>query len=157
MKKIREMLKGKSKRNLIAAAAIIIVAVTASMIMISFNADKDVADAVEGSTVLQTNENGETVIVATDEDGETVVYETDKNGNIKESKKSSTKAAKETKAKATTAAATTASPTTQATQAKNVCYVTVEGYCSGKSITLQGGDTAYSVLTRTGASVSGSG
>jgi hypothetical protein len=38
----------------------------------------------------------------------------------------------------------------------SVCYITVEGYCTNKSITLQGGDTVYSILKRTGASVSGS-
>ncbi len=48
---------------------------------------------------------------------------------------------------------TAAKETKKATKA-NVCYVTVEGYCSGKSVSLQGGDTAYSVLKRSGASVS---
>ncbi len=48
---------------------------------------------------------------------------------------------------------TAAKETQKATKA-NVCYVTVEGYCSGKSVSLQGGDTAYSVLKRSGASVS---
>lgn len=55
----------------------------------------------------------------------------------------------------------TAKPTETATQsttkAPDVCYITIEGYCSSKSITLQGGDTVYSVLCRSGASVSGSG
>lgn len=43
-----------------------------------------------------------------------------------------------------------------ATEAK-VCYITIDGYCSGKAISIQGGDTAYSILTRSGARVSGSG
>lgn len=47
----------------------------------------------------------------------------------------------------------TTKATTKATQA-NVCYVTVDGYCSGKSVSLQGGDTVYSVLKQCGASVS---
>lgn len=46
---------------------------------------------------------------------------------------------------------------TQATTQAAVCYVSVEGYCSSKAITLQGGDTAYSVLKRTGATVSAEG
>ena len=45
--------------------------------------------------------------------------------------------------------------TEAATQAKKVCYITIEGYCSSKEIRLQGGDTAYSILCRSGASVSG--
>lgn len=48
-------------------------------------------------------------------------------------------------------------PATQTTSQAAVCYVSVEGYCSGKAITLQGGDTAYSVLKRTGATVSAEG
>jgi len=43
------------------------------------------------------------------------------------------------------------------TKAPDVCYITIENYCSSKAITLQGGDTVYSVLCRSGASVSGSG
>lgn len=66
----------------------------------------------------------------------------------KDEKKSTTK--KSTK---NTTKKATKKPTTKATQA-NVCYVTVEGYCSGKSVSLQGGDTAYSVLKQSGASVS---
>lgn len=66
----------------------------------------------------------------------------------KNEKKSTTK--KQTK---NTTRKATKKPTTKATQA-NVCYVTVEGYCSGKSVSLQGGDTAYSVLKQSGASVS---
>lgn len=36
------------------------------------------------------------------------------------------------------------------------CYVTIEGFCSNMAISLQGGDTVYSVTSRTGASLSGS-
>ena len=49
--------------------------------------------------------------------------------------------------------ATEATKPTQATNAA-VCYVSVEGYCSSKTITIQSGDTAYSVLKKTGATVS---
>lgn len=66
----------------------------------------------------------------------------------KDEKKSTTK--KPTK---NTTKKATKKPTTKTTQA-NVCYVTVDGYCSGKSVSLQGGDTAYSVLKQSGASVS---
>lgn len=66
----------------------------------------------------------------------------------KDEKKSTTK--KQTR---NTIKKATKNPTTKATQA-NVCYVSVDGYCSGKSVSLQGGDTAYSVLKQSGASVS---
>lgn len=56
--------------------------------------------------------------------------------------------------KSTTAAAKS---TTKATEAAKVCYISIDGYCSGKSITLQGGDTAYSILRRACDNVEGSG
>lgn len=49
------------------------------------------------------------------------------------------------------------STTTATEQAKQVCYISIEGYCSGKEISLQGGDTVYSILCRSGATVAGSG
>ena len=83
-------------------------------------------------------------------------YKEIKSGNIKESRKSETKAKSQTqKSTAAAESATQAQQTTaQATQAQKVCYITIEGYCSSKAVTLQGGDTVYSVLTRSGAAVS---
>lgn len=147
----------KRIKEVIITAAVITMAIVLSIVMISCGTD-DVksADSLKGSTILETDENGETVVVATGNDGETIVFQTDKSGNIKESRKSETKAKSQTEK--TTAAAgsgTQAQQTTaQATQAQKVCYITIEGYCSSKAVTLQGGDTVYSVLTRSGAAVS---
>lgn len=37
---------------------------------------------------------------------------------------------------------------------KQVCYITVEGYCSSKEIAIQSGDTVYDILKRTGVAIS---
>lgn len=147
----------KRIKEVIITAAVITMAIVLSIVMISCGTD-DVksADSLKGSTILETDENGETVVVATGNDGETIVFQTDKSGNIKESRKSETKAKSQTqKSTAAAESATQAQQTTaQATQAQKVCYITIEGYCSNKAVTLQGGDTVYSVLTRSGAAVS---
>ena len=147
----------KRIKEVIITAAVITMAIVLSIVMISCGTD-DVksADSLKGSTILETDENGETVVVATGNDGETIVFQTDKSGNIKESRKSETKAKSQTqKSTAAAESATQAQQTTaQATQAQKVCYITIEGYCSSRAVTLQGGDTVYSVLTRSGAVVS---
>lgn len=43
---------------------------------------------------------------------------------------------------------------TKATEAKKVCYITVDGYCSSKQIQLKGGESVYDILKATGADVS---
>ena len=163
----------KGRRDLVTVVTIVVMTMALTFALISCGGDggERTAGSIKGETVLETNENGETVIVATDEDGETVIYETDKSGKIKESQKGKTsaKAAGEmkksadsektkqtTKTAANTSKATTAA-TTAATTQSQVCYISIDGYCSGKAISIQGGDTAYSILTRSGASVSGSG
>lgn len=79
----------------------------------------------------------------------------------KETRSKTTQTSQATKPKATKQTqAAKPKPTqhTQATESKqDVCYITIEGYCSSKEIELQGGDTAYSILTRSGATISGSG
>ena len=72
-----------------------------------------------------------------------------KENRIKDSKSGSTAADTGGSKKGSSSQSTDSSQTAPA----KVCYVTIDGYCSGKAITLQGGDTAYSVLKRSGASV----
>lgn len=43
---------------------------------------------------------------------------------------------------------------TKATEAKKVCYITVDGYCSSNQIQIKGGESVYDILKATGASVS---
>lgn len=158
------MKKKMDKRSIIITFIIVLIAAFVTFAMISCKSNDKVESSadIEGTTILETNEKGETVVVATDEKGETVVYETNKSGKIKESKKSATSvknvkkdSGSTAKTAATTAKTTTAAPTTKATQAQ-VCYISIDGYCSGKAVSIQGGDTAYSILKRSGASVSGS-
>lgn len=77
----------------------------------------------------------------------------------KQSTKTETDSNKETKSKIPTkesakepTEATTSATT--ATEAKKVCYITVEGYCSSKQIQLKGGESVYDILKKTGAGVS---
>lgn len=161
-------MKGKTNiKSILSAAVVIVMTLLLTLGLISCGVGDSVdsvVDTVKGETILETNEEGETLVVATDKNGETVVYETGKDGKIKESRKaeksgdksekSGESSAKATKATQSTTKATTAA-TTAATQAQ-VCYISIDGYCSGKAISIQGGDTAYSILKRSGASVSGS-
>lgn len=161
----------RNRKGFIPVMMVIIITVFLTMSLISCEIPEGqgdsagYADDIAGSTALETNERGETVVVATDKDGNKVVYETDKSGKIKESRKSEAKKKGEKQkedekttaaaTKGTTAASATA-PATAATTKAQVCYISIDGYCSGKAVSVQGGDTAYSILVRSGASVSGS-
>lgn len=138
-----------NKKSIISTLLIIVMAISLTFALISCGkAETKTGNAdIKGETVLETNEEGETVVVATDKAGKKVIYETNS-----KSKGSQTKAT----SASTVAKSTTAPTTTEATKAQ-VCYISIDGYCSGKAISIQGGDTAYSILTRSGASVSGSG
>ena len=72
------------KRHLVTVVTIVVMTMALTFALISCGGDggERTAGSIKGETVLETNENGETVIVATDEDGETVIYETDKSGKI---------------------------------------------------------------------------
>lgn len=79
----------------------------------------------------------------------------DTQDNVKSADKSKQKTDPNTEIQKSTQKNTQTS-TQATTQTKRVCYISVEGYCSNMEISLQGGDTAYSVLCRSGAAVSGS-
>lgn len=142
----------KKKRSFAIAAMLIIMTFALCMTLISCGGDdtpKDTDTAVkteksvdDEKDVKAANSDSE----ASDEGNEGIQKDasSDQKSATKETQKSTTKATQ----KATTEATT---------QAKKVCYITIEGYCSGKEISLQGGDTVYSILCRSGASVSGSG
>ena len=72
----------------------------------------------------------------------------------KTSTKETGKSAKEpTKAKTEDKSST--KETTKPTEKKaQVCYISIDGYCSDKEIALQSGDTVYDILKRSGATVS---
>ena len=156
MTKIKKMFKEKNTMIII---SLILIAVMISVTLISCSSEQNTGD--KASTETATDENGNTIVVGTDENGEIVIYETDEKGNVKGSQKYEAKGEKSAaESKAGAAAKQTVKQTTQTTaqttQAAKVCYISIDGYCSGKSITLQGGDTVYSILKRSGASVSGS-
>lgn len=145
----------KKKGNLITVILVIALAVTTSMVLISCGNDNGENNAVsKNEFAVETKENKESDSFKKD-DSEVAL---DKNADKSDEKQSfSNKTQKETqKSTQKTAQKETQKSTQAATQAKKVCYITIEGYCSGKEISLQGGDTAYSILCRSGASVSGS-
>lgn len=88
----------------------------------------DATLAAEATTVEETTAVTEETSETTTETSETTTEETTKETT-----------------KATTKATTTEAKT---------CSVTVEGFCNNKKITIKDGDTAYSVLKASGASVS---
>lgn len=45
-------------------------------------------------------------------------------------------------------------PATKATEAVKTCYITVDGYCSSKSVEIKSGDSVYDILKKSGANVS---
>lgn len=142
----------RSKTRLLAVLAVMVMVLTASVVMTACGSDqtKD-ADRTDVKTE-QTSESHDTDETAQEKASEEAA------GSTSETKKSESSSASKSSEKSGTKStqATQATQPTKATQATNaaVCYVSVEGYCSGKAITLQGGDTAYSVLKKTGATVS---
>lgn len=135
----------RSKKNLLLILTMIIMMFTASMAMTACgNDDAQGDDSPNVKTEQAADKEAADEPIDDDAavaDGKTDV-KTDKKDTKKDSKTEATKATQ-----ATTQA-------TQPTEAAKVCYVSVEGYCSNKEVTLQGGDTAYSVLKRSGATVS---
>lgn len=133
----------KKKRSIAIVIMMIVMAVALCLTMISCGGNDDTASGDFGSKT-KTEQTADADKKSEDK--------AEQNDNKSENKSDSDKKAsndnkdsnKETQ-KSTTAATT---------QAKNVCYISIEGYCSGMEITLQGGDTAYSVLRRSGAIVS---
>ena len=143
----------RSKKSLILILTMIIMMLAASFMMTACgNADMQGDDSSE----IKTEQAADKEAANEHIDDETAAEnkaadkkEADK-PDVKSDKKDSKKDSKTESSKVT-------QPATQAATQAAVCYVSVEGYCSSKAITLQGGDTAYSVLKRTGAAVSAEG
>lgn len=168
----------KSKAGIRLVILIVAAAVLLSLTMISCSSQKDDAtgDETAKETVLETDQNEEKEVGEVSEKKESVAAdktkqsdsegtrETKEKAVSKETQKASGKASQKTEQTVRQPAAEKAQQTqpketqVKETQPKQqVCYITIEGYCSGKEISLQGGDTAYSILHRSGADVSGSG
>lgn len=128
----------KKKRSFVIAAMLIIMIFALCITLISCGESKTADD---DSRKIKTEQKAEDKSDEKDEEGR---EKTDQENAVKTSQKG-------------TQATTQKAATEAATQAKKVCYITIEGYCSGMEISLQGGDTAYSILCRSGATVSGSG
>lgn len=141
----------RSKKSLLLIIAMIVMLLTASLAMTACGSGDAKGDDSNNTKTEQSADNGFADEPIDDEEAAADNEKSDKT----DSGKSDSKSGKTDKKETNKTSATKATQATQpATEAAKVCYVSVEGYCSGKAITLQGGDTAYSVLTRTGASVS---
>lgn len=165
MKNMKAYLGKGNKNSIFIVLAVMIIAGLMTFTLISCGTSNDKDKNAEASTQIVTDAEGESVVISVDKDGETIVYETDKSGKIKESRKTTDKYDGKTAKNTTKSAAasdktsvqtSTAKPTQKPTEAQSVCYISIDGYCSGKSITVQSGDSVYSILKRSGASVSGS-
>ena len=155
----RENVKNSGKRRLLPVLLTILMAVVLSFSVVSCGNDDEKASDGENSSVAVTEKE---TTEDTKEKKDTTEEESDKAGT--ETKQTETRqlqkntaaadngtAKKSTKAKATTKATKSAS---KGTTAASACYISVEGYCSNKKVTLQSGDTVYDILKRSGASVS---
>lgn len=127
-----------------------------SLAMVSCDNGKAAGDeASKKATVEKADKSDETVgeepkqSESTEESGEDVSSD-ESSKSVSEEKN-----IKNNNSKAKTAADSSAKKTTQ-TQAKSTCYISIDGYCSNKSIEVKSGDSVYSILMRSGASVSGS-
>jgi len=139
--------KKMRKRNFTFAALLLIMVFALCITLISCGGSETGETAKNEVKVEQTAEgNADSKETKNEQDEEVAVKKEDKK-----------ETAQKTETQKTTQKATQKATTEAATQAKKVCYITIEGYCGGKEISLQGGDTAYSILCRSGASVSGSG
>lgn len=151
----------RKKRNLAAAAMLIIMAIALCITMISCEGSKDAGGEQSGIKSEQTLDDK---IGSEDGDDANKEVTDSEKSKVKEQREATKKENKETadqkkesqKSTQKTAQKETQKSTQAATQAKKVCYISIEGFCSNKEISLQGGDTAYSILCRSGASVSGS-
>lgn len=128
----------KKKRSFAIVIMMIVMAAALCMTMISCGSD---SNAPDDESKVKTEQSADTEKKA-DEKTEKTDAKTEAGSN---SANKNSNSSKETQ------------KSTAATQTKQVCYISIEGYCSGMEINLQGGDTVYSILCRTGAAVSGSG
>lgn len=148
------------KKKSLLVIALIFVMVFASLMVACGSGDEPAVDAEQQTTAAK--QEVEPTEPASEEDETEAATEATKaaetvkttestkaktNSATKNDSKNSTKESTKQPTKQNTSA-------TKATEAKKVCYITVDGYCSGKQIQLKGGESVYDVLKKSGASVS---
>lgn len=147
----------KYKNLLIIVLIVILVLAT---ILVGCGGSGTTATQEEGSKTAVTEETVEKFAEeSTDE--ETFPTESAKQDNKEQyssqaTTKESTKATESTKStqQATKAATKPAQQTTKVTEAVKICYITIDGYCSSKSIEINNGDSVYDILKKSGANIS---
>lgn len=127
----------KRKKHFAITATVIVMAFALCVTLISCGGNEKITEA---GTVKENTQTEKSI-------DEKVVGE-------KTSDKTGEKTSKENSKSNESTKSTQSTQATKATKPNNVCYVSVEGYCSNKTVTLTGGDTAYSVLKASGATVS---
>lgn len=136
-------MKEEKKKNRSLAVVVMLIIMTFALCMTLISCGGDEGNAPEDGTKAKTEK-----VVADNEKSDEIESSDEKAKSGEKKSQNSNKSATKEEQKSTTAATE---------QAKQVCYISIEGYCSSKEISLQGGDTAYSILCRSGATVSGSG
>lgn len=155
MKERKQYIDQKNRQSIFLISVILIIAVAASVIFTSCS---------PVYMMSQDNEAGPDITASQSEaddasnDKKTDESENRSDGSDKTDKKNDSDAGKNpgNNRSSEDSRQDAAAQTTQATQAKSVCYISIDGYCSGKSIEVRSGDTVYSILCRSGASVYGS-
>ena len=150
--------KGRRVRRIIPIAVMIMIAVLTSFMIISCGsndtAGTDTAASEEASAVQNEAKAEKKKESSKESDTEKPQEKAETEGTTaKAVSKKSTSSAVNTKS-TTKSNKSSAKETTKSTQAAKVCYISIEGYCSSKKITMKSGDTVYDILKRSGASVS---
>lgn len=145
------------KKKSLLVIALIFVMVFASLMVACGSGDEPAADTDQQTTAA--TQEVESIEAPSEEAEATEATKATESAKATEATKAKTTSDKKTDSKSSTkesANQPTKSDTsaTKATEAKKVCYITVDGYCSNKQIQLKGGESVYDILKKSGASVS---
>lgn len=158
MEKLKQHFDSKNRKSTVVISVVLIIAMMASMMLASCSSGSIGQGDKTGSDITASrSEDDDRSNDKKSDDGEDKSDDSEKadkkadsdTGNKKDNSSNNSSNSESRQENA-------AAQTTQTTQAKSVCYISIDGYCSSKSIEVRSGDTVYSILCRSGASVSGS-
>jgi len=117
-------------------------------------ADSEVKSSTTATTAADSEVKSSTAATAVVEPSKKATGTETTSGTIADKRKETETPTKEEMKESTKDVAKESTAVTQTTEAKKVCYITVDGYCSSKQIQLKGGESVYEILKKSGASVS---
>lgn len=153
MEKRKQHCDSKNRKSVIAISVMLIITMILSMTLVSCSLEYSTAQGDKAGSDITSSQS--------EDDDESGDNKNDENKDKSdESDKADKKDASDTGKKSGNSSGNKEgaeeSAAAQTTQARSVCYISIDGYCSGKSVEVRSGDTVYSILCRSGASVSGS-